>query len=153
MNYTNTTVRSNQSTQEYALGLTTNYAIVKDEPNEVRLDNRTADIDQQELISYRVKKISTVNSGLNIQHPALEKGGVQYAVQIEETVREIAPDGTYWDRPVVMYLTIRHPLSGAVTNNVLAETFERLLSSIRKESDNSYRFVDLMRGALRPQQD
>lgn len=150
MNYTNTTVRANQTTQEYELGLTTNYAVVKDEPNEVVLDNLTAPLDQQELVSFRFRKVGTVNSDLNIQNPAPIKGGVQYAAQIEEIVRETRGDGTYVDRPLVMYLTIRHPLSGAITDSVLQETFERLLSSIRRESDNTYRFNDLERGALRP---
>lgn len=150
MNYTNNSTRSGQDTQEYTLGLTTNYAVVKDEPNEVVLDNRTSSLDQQELISFRFRKIGTVNSDLNIQNPAPVRGGVQYAVQLEETVRETLGDGTYADHPIVMYLTVRHELSGAVTVPVLQETFERLLSALRRESDNSYRFDDLVRGALKP---
>jgi hypothetical protein len=150
MNYTNNTIRDGQQTQEYALGLTTNYAVVTDEPQEVLLDNRTAPLDQQELISFRFRKIGSVNSELNIQNPSPVKAGVQYAVQIEETVREQLGDNTYVDHPVVMYLTVRHHLSGAITASVLQETFERLLSALRRESDNSYRFEDLVRGALRP---
>lgn len=153
MNYTNRNVRANDTTQEYSLGLVTNYAIVKDEPNEVLLDNRTSSLDQQELISFRFRKLGTINSDLNIQNPAPIKGGVQYAVQVEETVRETLADGTIIDRPVVMYLTVRHPQAGAITASVLQETFERLLSALRRESDNSYRFDDLVRGALRPNAD
>lgn len=151
MNYTNNQLRES-STQEYALGLVTNYAVTKDEPTEVVLDNLTSSLDQQELVSYRFRRIGSVNSDLNIQNPSPVKSGVQYAVQIEETVRETRGDGTNVDHPLVMYLTVRHPRSGAVTASVLQETFERLLSALRYESDNSYRFADLARGALKPQQ-
>lgn len=150
MNYTNNTVRVSQTTQEYTLGLTSNYAIVTDEPNMVLLDNRTSSLDQQELLSFRYRKIGSVNTDLNIQNPSPVKGGVQYAVQLEEVVRETLGDGTVIDHPIVMYLTVRHHLSGAITSAALAETLERLLSSLRRESDNSYRFDDLVRGALRP---
>jgi len=151
MDYTNNSVRQSQATQEYSLGLTTNYAVVKDEPSEVVLDNLTSSLDQQELISFRYRKIGTVNTGINVQNPAPTKGGVQYAIQVEETVRETRGDGTNVDRPVVMYLTVRHPLSGVITDSVLQETLERLLSVLRRESDNTYRFSDLVRGALKPQ--
>lgn len=151
--FTNTDVRADQNTQEYTLGLTTNYAVVSDEPSEVLLDNKTAPLDRQELISFRFRKIGQVNTDLNIQNPGPTRGGIQYAVQVEETVRDTLPDNTYIDFPVVMYLTVRHPLSGAVTDSVLQETFERLLSTLRREDDNSYRFNDLVRGALRPVED
>lgn len=153
MNYTNNSVRENQVTQEYTLGLTTNYAVVKDEPNIVLLDNRTSSLDQQELISFRFKKLGTVNTDLNIQNPSPVKGGVQYAVQVEETLRETLGDGTLVDHPIIMYLTVRHDLSGAINVSVLQEAFERLLSVLRRESNNSYRFDDLVRGALRPNTD
>lgn len=148
--FTNDTVRASQTTQEYSLGLTTNYAIVEDEPNQVLLDNTTAPLDQQELITFRKKNVNTVNSGLNVQNPNPIKGGVQYAVQIEEVLRQTLGDSTIVDHPCVMYLTVRHDKSGVFTNAVLAEVLERLLSSLRKEGDNTYRFSDLQRGALRP---
>lgn len=151
MMYTNNTIRVSDVTQEYSLGMTTNYSVIKDEPNEVVLDNLTTPEVKQELITYRRSTIPTVNSELNIQYPAPKTGGVRYAVQVEEVVRETRGDGTYVDHPVVMYLTVRHPLSGAITESVLQETFERLLSTLRRESDNTYRFKYFMRGTLKPE--
>lgn len=153
MNYSNVQVRESQTTQEYSLGLTKNYAIVKDQPESVRLDNLTSTLEQQELVEFRYRKIPTVQHNLNIQYPSSIKGGVQYALQFEEVIRKDLPDGIPVDHPIVMYLTVRHDLSDAITNAALAEVFERLVSALRKESDNSYRFSDLMRGALRPNVD
>lgn len=155
MNFTNNSLRENQTTQEYSLGLTSNYAVVKADPEECVLSNNTSSIDQPELVSFRFRRIPTVNSNLNIQYPAKVLKGVQYAVEIQEVIRETSTsaDGCCTivvDHPVVMYLTIRHELSGAITPTILATIFERLLSALRRESDNSYRFDDLMRDALKP---
>jgi hypothetical protein len=132
------------------LGLTTNYAVITDEPSQVVLDNTTASIDQQELISYRRRRVGTVNTDLNIQYPAPVKGGVTYAYQIEETVVETTAAGDRYDHPVKLYLTVVHDMSGVVTNADLSKTLRRLLSAIPVDSTGDFVLLNTARGALRP---
>lgn len=154
MKYTNRTQRSiAESVKEYQLGLTSNYAVIKDEPNEFILDNLTAPTDARELIGFRYRKIGNVNTDLDIQYPGRVKSGVNYAIQLEETVSdENVTTGDRYDYPLVMYLTVRHPNIGAVSDELLAETFERLCSIIR-DSQGTYIFNRMARGALRPKED
>lgn len=149
MNYTNVTPRTIKP-QLYDLGLTTYYAVITDEPSQVVLDNTTATIDQQELISYRRRRVGTVNTDLNIQYPAPVKGGVTYAYQIEETVVETTAAGDRYDHPVKLYLTAVHDMSGVVTNAHLSEALRRLLSSIPIDSNGDFVLLTTARGALRP---
>lgn len=148
MNYTNKT-HSGFVLRTFQLGLVSNYAVTTDEPNQVVLDNRTSSLDQQELISFRRKKLATVNTDLNIQNPAKVRSGVSYSAQIEETIVEESEALGRQDHPVKMYLTVIHDLSGAITDDVLDETFQRLVSSLPRQ-DGIIRFTDLARGALRP---
>jgi hypothetical protein len=150
MNYTNETERTFKPTL-YDLGLTTNYAIIVDEPSQVVLDNTTATLDQQELISYRRRRLGTVNTDLNIQYPAPVKGGVSYAYQIEETVVETTAGGDRYDHPVKLYLTAVHDLSGVITNADLSKSLRRLLSSIPVDQNGDFVLLNTARGALRPQ--
>lgn len=149
MNYTNKDERA-QQVKVFDLGLTTNYAVITDEPSQVVLDNTTATLDQQELISYRRRRVGTVNTDLNIQYPAPVRSGVSYAYQVEETVVEKTDAGDRYDHPIKIYLTVVHDMSGVVTNADLSEALRRLLSAIPIDSDGDFKLLNTARGALRP---
>lgn len=149
MNYTNEDPRTYKP-QLYDLKLPINYAVITDEPSQVVLDNTTASIDQQELISFRRRRVGAVNTDLNIQYPAPVKGGVTYAYQIEETVVETTAAGDRYDHPVKLYLTVVHDMSGVVTNADLSKTLRRLLSAIPVDSSGDFVLLTTARGALRP---
>jgi len=148
--FTNTTPGSNTVTP-IALGLTSNYALADEDANNAILNNKTAPIDAEELITFRSRSIAQVNTDLNIQYPSPVKGGIQYQVQVEDvlTTTDTADASFRVDEPIVALLTIRHPKSGNIGSTQIAAVMNRLLGCIMK-SDGTWRFDDLMRGAERP---
>lgn len=133
-----------------AVGVTTNYAKVVDEPNTVVLSNRTCPLDQGELITYRVNEVNKVSTSQKIQNPSKVRNGVQYVAKVEEILRTTDAAGQIvCDEPIVAYLTIRHQKSGNITSDQITEVLRRLLGAVQK-SDGSYRWNDLMRSAIVP---
>jgi hypothetical protein len=133
------------------LKLTTNYALVDADANNAVLNNKTAPIDAEELITFRSRNIGQVNTDLNIQNPSKVKSGVQYQIQVEDVLTTTDTDDSAFrvDEPIVALLTIRHPRSGNITNGHVTTVVNRLLSCLVRE-DGTWRFDDLMRGAERP---
>lgn len=133
------------------LGLLSNYALSQDSANMAVLNNKTAPIDAQELISYRTIDIKDVKSSLNIQHPAPVKAGIQYSVQVEDTLRTTDTTDTSFqvDEPIVVNISVRHNKSGNITGTHVASAFLRAVSALMKD-DGTFRFDDLMRSAERP---
>jgi hypothetical protein len=155
MNYTNETARTAQINC-FDLGLVSNYAVIVDEPSQVVLDNTTATLDQQELISRRRRTVGKVNTDLNIQYPAKNTTGVSYAYQIEETVVESDETMGRQDHPVKIYLTVVHDRSAVITNDVLDKALKRLLSSLPFTVEDGkvvFLLLNTARGALRPMSD
>jgi hypothetical protein len=148
--FTNIMDGSNTITPK-ALGLTTNYALTGEDANNAILNNKTAPIDAEEIVTYRSRSIPVVNTDLNIQNPSKVKGGVQYQVQLEDVLVTTDSDDASFrvDEPIVAMLTVRHPRSGNITEQHVATIFNRLISCLMK-SDGTWRFADLMRGAERP---
>lgn len=153
--YTNKTATTHKSVSLYDMKEVENYALIKDEPNVVKLENITAPVDAGELLTYRGKKVATVNTELSIPKKTnVVNKGVQYAIQLEADYvsKSDSDDSFRQDDPVIAYLTIIHPLSGYITNDVVGEHVERLISSCKKE-DGTWRFNELMRLALKPTED
>lgn len=148
--FTNTTDGTHTLTPK-ALGLTTNYALTGEDANNAILNNKTAPIDAEEIVTYRSRSIPSVNTDLNIQNPSKVKGGIQYQVQLEDVLVTTDSDDASFrvDEPIVALLTVRHPRSGNITEEHVATIFNRLISCLMK-SDGTWRFADLMRGAERP---
>jgi hypothetical protein len=148
--FTNTTAGANTVTP-LALGLTSNYAVKQDTADAAVLNNKTAPIDVEEIVTYRSRDIATVNNSLNIQYPSPVKSGIQYQIMVEDTLSttDSADPDFRIDEPIVMQLTVRHPKSGNIGNSQVATVFLRLISSLMK-TDGTWRFDDLMRSAERP---
>lgn len=148
--FTNTQDSANEITLK-ALGLVSNYAVSADTANQAVLNNKTADIDAQELVSFRTLSVKEVANNLDIRNPAPVRSGVQYGVQLEEVyITEDTEDASFRvDEPIVLSINIRHPKSGNITESVVAEVFKRAISTFVK-ADGSWRFGDLMRSAERP---
>lgn len=148
--YTNTD--TNEATMNsYALNVPSNYALLEDEPNQVIIDNKTAPLDQQELITYMAKPVNSVNTRATIQHPSGIKGGIQYVVKVEEVLSTVSTEDENFrvDEPITAYLTVRHPKSGNITSSTITTVVERLLSACRTDSGD-WRWDDLMRSAIKP---
>lgn len=148
--YTNTEENVNTVTP-FALGLTGNYALAKEDANNAVLNNKTAPIDAEEIVTFRSRPIATVNTDLNIQYPSKVSSGIQYQAQVEAVLTTTDTDDSSFrvDEPILALLTIRHPKSGNITSSQVAEVVRRLIGSLVK-SDGTWRFDDLMRGAERP---
>lgn len=148
--FTNTTAGTNQVTPP-ALGLTTNYALAAEDANNAVLNNKTAPIDAEEIVTFRSRPIAQVNTDLNIQYPSPVKTGIQYQVQVEDvlTTTDTADASFRVDEPIVALLTIRHPKSGNINNAIIAQVMQRLIGCVLK-ADGTWRFDDLMRSAEKP---
>lgn len=135
-----------------ALGLTSNYAVSADISDQAILNNKTAPIDLQEVISYRSTDINNLKSNaVNIQYPSPVTAGVQYSVQVTDTLSTTDSNDASFrvDEPISVTISVRHPKSGNIGSTQVATVMMRALSSLVKE-DGSWRFDDLMRGAERP---
>lgn len=148
--FTNTSDGTQKITQK-AIGITTNYASIQEDASTAVLNNKTAPIDAEEIVTYRSKSIPKVDTDLNIQYPSPVKAGIQYQIMVEDTLSTTdSADPTFRvDEPIVAQLTIRHPKSGNITSNIIGSVVVRLLSAAMK-ADGTWRFDDLMRGAEKP---
>jgi hypothetical protein len=147
--FTNTTA-SEHTVTPVELAVVDNYAVERDTANTATLNNKTAPIDAQEIVSYQSYTIPEIRNNLNLQNPPKVPGGILYSVQLQDTlVTEDASVDFRLDEPIVAVLQIRHPRSGNIDNTVIGEVVTRLISACRR-ADGSWRFDDLMRSAERP---
>lgn len=159
--YTNTTA-ADQVVTSKALGLATNYARVADEPTLARISNKTASLEQPELITIRSNPINKVSTAIAVRNPSPVSDGVQYSIKLE-TVDRVTVGTETIDEPVAAWLTIKHPASNNWTNAKVAEIVVRLLSACMKGQTTTgtpaeaaaanWRFEDLMKSALMPTTD
>ena len=148
--FTNNTL-SETKVSPISLNFTTNYGCRSDEPDEVVMDNKTAPIDQPELISFKVRDLPQVNTRFSVLYPPKVASGVQYVVQVEEllsTTSDTDPDYRV-DDAIVAYLTIRHTKSGNITNDIIGQVVQRLIGACQNP-DGTWRFDELMRSILKP---
>lgn len=113
---TNTTA-STHTLAPIALGMSTNYAKTVDEPDLARVKNKTAALDQQEMISYRARAIKKVGPVIPVYYPGPVQDGVLYSIDIQCILRETRDDGTIIDHPCEAWLTIKHDVAAAWTAN------------------------------------
>lgn len=160
--FTNTT-DADEYVRSTKLGMVTNYAKTADEPQLARLSNRTAGIEQPELVTYRSKPVNKVETQIPIRHPLPAKDGVLYSVRLENIWRDTDAQGNVTDEPIVMWLNIMHPATDTWSNSKVAVVLQRLISALLKEQESTgtpsaaetaeWRFEDLMRSALMPAED
>lgn len=148
--FSNTTESTN-SVKLFKLDVTSNYALVEDEPTKCMETNVTTPVDQPENVSFGCTEIANVASSIKNLYPPKVKGGVQYQVKIEELLSTTSSDDAAFrvDEPIVAYLTIRHPKSSNITTQNIEVVVRRLLSAFYK-ADGTTRIDDLMRSALKP---
>jgi hypothetical protein len=148
--FTNASDSSNEVTAK-SLGLTSNYSLTADNADVATLNNKTAPVDQEEIISFRSRDIGAVNTTLNIQYPSKVKSGIEYSLKIEDTLSttDSADADFRVDEPIICTITFRHPKSGNIGGDQVATVFVRALSALMK-ADGTWRFDDLMRSAERP---
>lgn len=150
--FTNKT--AGQTVGTTALGMATNYAKTSDEPTEATLTNKTASLDQGEVITYRCREINQVATTQQVLYPARVLNGVEFGVRIDELLRTTdAADAIVCDEPIVATLTIKCPKSSNINNDIITTVVTRLLGACYDQTANKYRWDDLMRSSLVPVQD
>lgn len=134
-----------------ALGLVTNYALMQDAADVVKMNNKTAPLDSEEIISFRTRDVAGVASEASILNPAKVGKGIEYSIRVDEVLSttDNADASFRVDEPIVATLAVRHPKSGNITDAHVKTVIIRLLSTLIK-SDGTWRIADLMRSAERP---
>lgn len=148
--FTNKTAASKQLSY-VNLDPVTDYGLTHDEPDRVSLTNKTATIDQPELITYQADRVGNVNSYVPNPNPPKTKEVLRYGVRVDELLRVTSSDNDNYvvDYPIVMNLTVKHAANNLITASMIEQVFQRLLGTLVRD-DGSYRFDDLMRHSLRP---
>lgn len=151
-----------QVVKTIGLGMVSNYAKIKDEPQEAVLGNKTCSNEQPEKVTYISKPIKKVLVNMPIKHPAPTRDGVLYTIKVETIDRQTVA-GVDVDEPIAAWLTIAHPMSNTWDNAKVATVISRLLSACLKGqtgtgtpaevADSDWRFEDLMKSALVPTAD
>lgn len=132
-----------------------NYSLITDEPDECVITSTTTPLDQGETIHFQAKRIPTVASSQSNEHPApLKETGIQYVVKIEELLSTTSTEDASFrvDTPIVAYLTVRHPVTGVVTDEIIDTVINRLIGACRNSDGTGWRFTKLMRSALKPEE-
>lgn len=137
----------------------TNFAKVEDTATSCILKNKKCGLGQGEVLSFQCTPVKNISTKQDVQYPARVGGGIQYVVRLDEILRtyttyeqqgtQVATGDVVQDDPIVMYLTVRHPSSSAITPDVITSVFKRLLGAITRD-DGTFRFDDLMLSALEP---
>lgn len=138
------------------VGPVANYAKIADEPTYCVLSNRTAALDQGELITYRANDVKKVSTSLVVQNPLPITNGIQYVIKVEEILRTADASGNIvGDEPIIAYLTIRHQKSGNITSELVDQVVRRLYGACYEDGGTAAvpRWNDLMRSSLVPQVD
>lgn len=147
--YTNVTP-SDKTVACTALGCVSNYSLITDVADTCVLNNKTAETDRTELISYRTRPLKKVNTSLELTHPSQVVKGIQYGVQTESVLTIEDPQfNARVDEPIVVGLTIKHSINGDITDEKVIEAVNRTISALWK-NDGSSRLPDLRRSAERP---
>lgn len=150
--FTNKT--AGQTVGTTAIGITSNYAKTSDEPTEATLSNKTASLDQGEIITYRCRDIQQVSTNQQVLYPARVLNGVEFGARVDELLRTTDEAGNIiCDEPVVATLTIKCPKSSNIKSDVITEVVTRLLGACYDQTAKKYRWDDLMRSSLVPTQD
>lgn len=135
-----------------ALGLMENYAVTADTATQASLNNKTAPIDLQEVISFKSEDISNFKANaVNIQYPSPVRSGIGYSVMVTDTLSTTDTEDASFrvDEPIQVTVKVAHPKSGNIGNSQVAAVFLRAVSALMR-ADGTWRFDDLMRGAERP---
>lgn len=148
LGYTNVTEQTT-GIKPIKLGIVSNYGVTKDTPSEVSLKNNTSPLDQEEIMSFRCRSVKSVSSYNDNMFPPTVKTGVQYGVRLDELLSHVEDDGDRIDSPIVVNLSITHPVNGYVTEAHIIELVQRTLGMLYDDNGAS-RIKNLMRSSLKP---
>lgn len=156
---TNTTDSTNTITLK-SLKVKTNYGSRQTEVNSKKegeatiYDNKTSVGAKKELLEFRAYDIGAVNTKLAVAHPSGCTAGINYAAQLESLVEITSTtDSTFLiDTPIVSYITVRHENLDELSDTIIGDQLDRLISSMKDEAGN-WRIADFRRKCTKVEQD
>lgn len=141
------------------LGLSTNYAVTRDDAEHVVIKNKTASLDQQEAIAFRSRREKKVGpDNIPVYYPGTVQDAVLYSINIQDILRATKDDGSFEDNPIEMWLTVKHTINGVNTqvpvsgHSYIYQVLMRLIGACFKD-DGTERFDDFAKGAIEPTAD
>lgn len=151
--FTNTTA-SAAEVDPINMGMVTNYGPItsKKPGEEFPMTNTTCPNDQGELVTYRARPISTVNTELPVMYPGRVRSGVEFGVRLDEILRTTDETNGFiiQDSPIVCSVAFKAERNAVITADVLNQVWMRALGALYDETTSTWRWADLMKNALQP---
>lgn len=151
LGFTNTTAGS--AVTGTNLQITANYGLINAPvpAEETRLKNKTGPVDQKEILSYRNRRIDSVNTYNKIYYPARITAGQEFGIRLDEILRTKDENGfILCDEPIVLTVSFKAPMSSNLTNAVLNTIFQRVMGAVPVDADGKMDWLSLMMGSTNP---
>lgn len=161
--FTNNTESSTREVKLIDLKMTKNYgALTKfSSKDSLTLDNLTVPTGSpREILEIGSKRIAKVShsDALDVTYPRVVSNPVQgtadlqWVVHTEDTKDSNCCGQPVVDDPTVLRLIWRRTTAGTVTDEILGQMLQRLVSALQKE-DGTWRFSEIDRGIFQPHLD
>lgn len=141
------------------LSYTQDFAITKDDADEVIITNRTSPIDQPETFRFGYQTVANVysNTGIDPSYMSVTKRGVSLVAQVNDILRvtcepsENTCNMTVVDLPITAHVVVKVPLSQYITAETAQTVVNRAISSLYDTgSTGTTRLDAMLRHALAP---
>lgn len=118
---------------------------------ETRLKNKTGPVDQKEILSYRNRRIDSVNTYNKIYYPARVTAGQEFGIRLDEILRTEDENGfILCDEPIVLSVSFKAPMSSNLTNAILNTIFQRMMGAVPVDANGKMDWLSLMMGSTNP---
>lgn len=151
LGFTNTTAGTAVTGTD--LKITANYGQINapSPAEETRLKNKTGPVDQKEILSYRNRRIESVNTYNKIYYPARVVAGQEFGIRLDEILRTEDENGfILCDEPIVLSISFKAPMSNNLTNDVLNTIYKRMQGAVPVDADGNMDWLSLMMGSTNP---
>lgn len=135
------------------LQITANYGQINapTPAEETRLKNKTGPVDQKEILSFRNRRIDSVNTYNKIYYPARITAGQEFGIRLDEVLRTEDENGfIICDEPIVLSVSFKAPMSSNLTNEVLNTIFKRMIGAVPADPNGNMDWLSLMMGSTNP---
>lgn len=134
------------------------FAVVKDDADEVVLTNTTSPLDQPETLRFGYQNVANIyaNTGIDPSYMSITRKGVSLVAQVNDILRvscsdEGACNMNIIDLPVTAHVVVKVPLSQYVTASEAMKVVNRAVSSLYATgTTGTTRLEAMLRHSLMP---
>lgn len=135
------------------------FAVTKDDADEVIITNRTSPIDQPETFRFGYQSVANVytNTGIDPSYMSVTKRGVSLVAQVNDILRvtcensENSCNMSIIDLPLTAHVVVKVPLSQYITADTVQTVVNRAIASLYDTgSTGTTRLDAMLRHALMP---